>query len=1049
MSLEQRARAWRFERRRALFLETAAGALGWGLAAAGVMAAADQVLAFPRPLRAAIWLCGAAALSVHAWRGLIAPWRAGGWNAVFADAARLWPATRPLLAPAWALRDDRGGRDVSDQLRREHLARADGLAADLPDTPLYSWTPTRATRFGAFAAAAAVALALTAGARGGSWLRVLAPWLDAPLDRLVVLLPGDASVDWGSSVAVTARLTPEGVGAGLRGADLTLETRGADGAWREAEWDAMDGGSASFETGALTGALDYRARRRDIVTSFRRLRAIPAPRFKNAKAIVHGARGNKIFVFGEDAPVRARRGDWVTVRGDSDGALASAALKSSALSAPIAMREAGGSWSAGFLAQEDATLSFLLVAADARRDPSPPAYALTVLGDAKPTIELLSPQVPLQAGPRDSVTIAYAARDDGALTRLELIIASQRGATPSKRALAFERGSAETLGDASLPLRAYSPGSVIEFWLEASDDASPPQSARSEKGSVEIVDVDAAHTAALAARSKALAALDRAAEAAEAAARAAASGSEEAAREAARPVAGLWGAAAGALMAWTEAMSDDPSANPGLADQAAAAAESLAQAGMEGLPKADAALKERDLARAAREQTALAEQARAASAALRAGASVQNAQDMADRAFDAEREGRELGESIARLNDKIAPAQAAELQKALNAVDEALAELRKSIDALPEAAAETSAVRELPLEGAREAASALREALRRGDAAGAVKAAKDLAEKLARVSKGLRESGRRVAKEQAGRAKEGAGRVAQAWQEAVARQEKAVEAARRREDARIAGTVREQKFLLIRTQDAVDSALASAPSAETERAARAARESLKTGKADEAVRHLRAAAGQARQASVFDRPRSAAHEAVANALDGAASALERGVEGPALDPAATREAADAQASARDSAGRLRRVVSDAAGLLGYLPGGPLRRIDEALSEQEAGEKSLRRGDAAEGLRRGEAALAILQDGDKNSSGGEGGAPGGGEGLSRPFEMPGRVVRRAPRGSRGSATGRVRLPSADEYRPPRELREELERSLREPRPAAHDSAIKEYFRRLTR
>ena len=73
----------------------------------------------------------------------------------------------------------------------------------------------------------------------------------------------------------------------------------------------------------------------------------------------------------------------------------------------------------------------------------------------------------------------------------------------------------------------------------------------------------------------------------------------------------------------------------------------------------------------------------------------------------------------------------------------------------------------------------------------------------------------------------------------------------------------------------------------------------------------------------------------------------------------------------------------------------------------------------------------------------------GEKMSRPFEMPGSVVRGAPRGARGGATGRVRLPSADEYRPPRELREELERSLREPRPAAQDSAIKEYFRRLTR
>ena len=53
------------------------------------------------------------------------------------------------------------------------------------------------------------------------------------------------------------------------------------------------------------------------------------------------------------------------------------------------------------------------------------------------------------------------------------------------------------------------------------------------------------------------------------------------------------------------------------------------------------------------------------------------------------------------------------------------------------------------------------------------------------------------------------------------------------------------------------------------------------------------------------------------------------------------------------------------------------------------------------------------------------------------------------GQRGSALGRVRLPSADDYRPPRELREELERSLRESRPAQSDSAIKEYFRRLAR
>lgn len=1025
--------------------------MGWGLAAAGTLAAADRLLSLPQPFRTAAWLAGAAALCLHAWRDLILPWRAGGWELIFSDAARRWPETRPMLAPAWALRGESGGRDVSDGLRREHLARADALAVRLPAEPLYSWRPSRSARLGGFAAAAALTLSLAGGARGGSWSRVLAPWLDAPLDRLVALLPGDADVDWGASVPVTARLTAEGAAAGLRGADLTLETRGADGAWRAAAWDAVDAASASAETGALSSPLDYRARRRDLVTSSRRLRPIPAPRFRQAKAIVHGARGTRTFVLGEDAPVRARRGDWVTVRGEAEAPLASAALRSSVLSAPVPMREDGGAWSAGFLAQEDATLTPLLVSRDGRRDPSPPAYALSVLRDAAPAVEMLSPQVPLQAGPRDSVTIAYAARDDGALTRLELIVAP-RGKAPLRRPLAFERGSAETLGDAALALRGHAPGSVVEFWLEASDDAAPPQSARSEKGSVEVVDVDAEHTEALAAREKALAALDRAAATAEAAAKAAASGSEEAAREAARPLPGLWVAAAGALMAWNDAMLDDPRANPGLAEQAAAAAESLAAAGMEGLPKAEAALKEGDLARAAREQKALAEQARAASAALREGSSVQNAQDMAERAFNAEREGREIGDSLRRMKEALSPSEAAELQKALASVDEALEELRRSIEALPEAAEETRAVRELPLDGAREAASALRRALQSGDAAGAAKAAKELAERLARVAKGLRESGKRAAQAQSGRAREAAVQVAQAWREAVARQEKAVEAARRRETARLADTVRAQRQLLLQTQDALDTAVASAPSPGLERAAKAAREALISGRADEALRLLRVAAGLSRQASLTDRARAEAHEAAAKTLDAAASALEQGASAPVLDPSATREAADIQATAREAAGRLRREVTAAAGALGFMPGGPVRRIDDAMAEQEAGEKSLRGGDASEGLRRGEAALAILQDRGDESSGdpsGGGSGSGGGESMSRPFELPGGAVRASPRGSRGSATGRVRLPSADEYRPPKELREELERSLREPRPAAHDSAIKEYFRRLAR
>jgi hypothetical protein len=43
---------------------------------------------------------------------------------------------------------------------------------------------------------------------------------------------------------------------------------------------------------------------------------------------------------------------------------------------------------------------------------------------------------------------------------------------------------------------------------------------------------------------------------------------------------------------------------------------------------------------------------------------------------------------------------------------------------------------------------------------------------------------------------------------------------------------------------------------------------------------------------------------------------------------------------------------------------------------------------------------------------------------------------------------VPLPRARDYMPSKELREELERSLRERRPAAYDPVIKEYFKRIS-
>jgi hypothetical protein len=48
---------------------------------------------------------------------------------------------------------------------------------------------------------------------------------------------------------------------------------------------------------------------------------------------------------------------------------------------------------------------------------------------------------------------------------------------------------------------------------------------------------------------------------------------------------------------------------------------------------------------------------------------------------------------------------------------------------------------------------------------------------------------------------------------------------------------------------------------------------------------------------------------------------------------------------------------------------------------------------------------------------------------------------------GARAASVRLPKADEYKPPREFREELLRSLREKYPKAYERTIKEYYERF--
>ena len=1044
MSLNRRARAWRAQGRRAILLEAAAASAGGGLALFGALALLDRFASLPRGVRFGALLVWAAWQAAVVYRRAWAPWRALDWDAVFAQAAAAWPETRAVLASAWSLRAGPAAPGTSEDLRAEHLARADRLAAGLPERPLFSWTPSRSAR-GLAAAAAAVLAANAAWGDRASWARAAAPWRDAELERWVSVAPGDARLDWGAPAAVSARPNAEGAAAGVRAGALALESRGADGAWRALPWTRVGADGAEWRTDALSAALDYRVRWRDRLGRAHRLEPVPPPRWSRATASVRDSRGERRFVLGEDAGVRARRGDWVSIEGEPDGELASASLTVSGRAA-VPMRRVGARWTGGFLASEDGTLTFDLVSGDGRRDPSPPRYALRVAADAPPTAELLSPQVPLVVSPQDTVLIAYAARDDGAVTSAAIVL-SVPGQAPRSIPLAVPSPPrAELLGDYSWSLSGLRPGTRAEFWIEAWDDASPPQRGVSEKGSVEVVDAAADHAAALAARDAADAAVERAAARAEAARDASDRGDLAASAEETKSLRADWAAAKAALDDWAKRAGTDTRGDPGLAVAAARAAEEFSRAGEDGLPAAEKALSASDARGASRAQDALAEQARGVQKALREGARAQAVQDFARKMDEAGNSGESMAARAEEMASRgsqgtVSAAELEKLEQSLAEIEKALDELRRAVKELPELSPEESSGRseDLPLDGARQAAGELRRALQSGDVAAAAKAAKRLAAQLKQLAKTLDGAGRRAAESRGRRGSQAADRVRRAWQEAVDAQTRAAEAARQVEDGRLQALLRDQREFLKRTAGEFERAASSSTAA-------AGRDAL-----NEAARRARAgdvpgAGAQAAGASA--RLRASGAGSLAAEVDALAARLQQGPPEPSAEPGAAGAAADAQSAALGRARALRGEVKAASRDLGYLSGRVGRRVDDAIGEEGAGEGALRRGDSGEGLKRAEAALALLQEGGRDAESASSAAGGAssamGEGSGGGFS-----VRAAPRGSTGVRYERVRLPSADEYRPPRELREELQRSLQEPRPAAHDGAIKEYFKRLAR
>lgn len=127
-------------------------------------------------------------------------------------------------------------------------------------------------------------------------------------------------------------------------------------------------------------------------------------------------------------------------------------------------------------------------------------------------------------------------------------------------------------------------------------------------------------------------------------------------------------------------------------------------------------------------------------------------------------------------------------------------------------------------------------------------------------------------------------------------------------------------------------------------------------------------------------------------------------------------------------------------------------LSNAASAMERAGKQLGEGKSRDAQKSEEEALSQLGAARESLAGaeemmsgmqGQSGRPGGSSGSG-----PRVIVRPGGTGGRGVQTGKVRLPTMNDYKPPREFREELLDSLKEKYPKAYEEIIHKYYKRLT-
>jgi len=304
--------------------------------------------------------------------------------------------------------------------------------------------------------------------------------------------PGTAKLPWGSRAEIEVTAKSE-----IRGRPVLL-TRGDEGDWLEEQLLPAGPGKYAYYVEKLAARIDYRIKWAEFKTGEFSLVPVIPPQLGDFTVKYtypsYTAMGSQTVRGNPD--VSAINGTKVVVAARSSKLIKKAEIQASWNSDSV-VKAAGYDVTAGFTVTKDGSYKIAVAAQDGSFDAAPEEYRVKVIADQPPSVQLLSPSEDLIVAENTEIPLVIHAEDDFGITRVELVYRNGTGKTGRIDITGGGQAANRREFDYVWKLSKLDPkpGDRITYYVEAWDNdlRGGPKSSSSSPLSVEINDYTKEH----------------------------------------------------------------------------------------------------------------------------------------------------------------------------------------------------------------------------------------------------------------------------------------------------------------------------------------------------------------------------------------------------------------------------------------------------------------------------------------------------------------------------------------------------------------------------